>query len=172
MKIRSEHRIIGRLVGTSVKWPRNSNVSGTSISIQFSKKKYLSYSVSGLPATYSAYEAQLLTDKGIAVVVRKIFPETIPPKTVKMYQEIRNSHHKQLTEIYCEKKIAESQKIIGKILAGKRKKVKETGGDVSQVTEDSIIADIRKKYKFNLDNILVQVPTEEVFENGGCLKIK
>lgn len=165
MKIRCEHRIIGKLVGTSVKWPRNVNVSGRKFSIQFKQILIIS-SFSGLPAIYSAYEAQLLIDKGIAKVVKKQFHKSMPLDTVKMYQDIRDYHLQELTQIYCEKKIAESQKIIDRILAGKRKKVQETGGDVNEVTEESVIADIRKRYKFNEDNILVQIPTEEVFENG------
>lgn len=28
MKIRSDHRIIGKLIGSTVKWPRNSTLNG------------------------------------------------------------------------------------------------------------------------------------------------
>lgn len=147
MKIRCEHRILGKLIGCSVKWPRNTTLSG-------------------LPAIYSPYETKLLVEKGFVQLKRQNFDLAPDEQTKRDYNSVREENFQKFTDIYCDKKIEESKNIINTIIAGKRKKIEKNGGNPDEVTVESILNDIRNKFVFNLDNILIQVPTEEPFNVG------
>lgn len=123
------------------------------------------YSV-GLPAIYSPYQTKLLIDKGIAELFQRNLD--IPPSEQSKHDYIaaREQHASDFSSHYSQKKVEASRKLIGEILAGKRKKVLKNGGDPDAVTEESVIDEIRNRCQFDAGNILVQVPTQEPFAVG------
>lgn len=62
----------------------------------------------------------------------------------------------------------EANKLMSRILDGKRKKVAKGGGDPNLVTEESILDDIRKRAIEDATSIYTQIPTQEPFDIGGC----
>lgn len=52
------------------------------------------------------------------------------------------------------------------ILAGKREKVAKTGGDPDQITEQTILEDVRTRAINDDSNVSIQVPTQDPFEVG------
>lgn len=120
----------------------------------------------GLPAIYSPYQTQLLIDKGIAKLIHRNL-EIVPREQSKLeYNAIRERHLCDFSTHYGQKKVERSRKLIDKILDGKRKKFARNGGDPNEVTEETVIDEIRKGCQFDSGNILVQVPTQEPFAVG------
>lgn len=65
----------------------------------------------------------------------------------------------------------ECHKIIDKIIAGKRKKCQATGiGDPDQITEESVLNEVRQGIKFNPENAPNVIPTKEPFDAGTYTK--
>lgn len=65
----------------------------------------------------------------------------------------------------------ECHKIIDKIIAGKRKKCRATGiGDPDQITEESVLNEVRQGIKFNPENAPNVIPTKEPFDTGTYTK--
>lgn len=121
----------------------------------------------GLPAIYSSYETQLLIDKGIVKLCKKKFNDASNVEFEKKYVEFGQEHLKADHEAYLEKRIEEVKKKMDKILAGKRKKVVKSGGDPNEVTEETIIEDVRiRTINEAANEIYIQVPIEEPFEDG------
>lgn len=85
-----------------------------------------------------------------------------------MYEERCEEQIKVYHEIYMEKRIDEAKKLMDKILAGKRKKVAKSGGNPDEVTVDTVLAEVRKRAIQDTTNIVIQVPTQELFETGWC----
>lgn len=72
-----------------------------------------------------------------------------------------------INDIYCNKKIEDIKKILPKIIAGKRKKAEKTGANPDDITEQSVLEEIRAKNSdTGPDNIFTQVPTQEPFNVG------
>lgn len=166
MTIRTEHRIVGKLVGSTVKWPRNSSLYGKYQKIMIKRINCTMDCLLGLPAIYSPYETQLLIDKQIIQLRKKTFSD-VPNETMeKLYEERCEDQIKAYHEIYMEKRADDAIKLMDKILAGKRKKVAKSGGDPSTVTEDTILEDVRKRAIQDVTNVFIQVPTQEPFEVG------
>lgn len=179
MTIRVEHRIIGRLVGSTVKWPRNTVLHGKiceflQLFFEIEKKSqiFLWNLAIGLPAIYSPYETQLLIDKGIVQLCKKAFSDTLDENTEQQYVHHCDEQMKVSQEIYLEKRIDDVKKNMVRILEGKRKKVLKSGGDPSEITEDSILDELRKRPVEDTTGIFIQVPTQEPFEIGMRLKRK
>lgn len=123
----------------------------------------------GLPAAYSPCETQLLIDKGIVQLCKKTF-SNVPNETFeKQYEEACENNVKSYKEVYMEKRIEEAKNLMPKILAGKRKKVQKTGGNPDDVTEESILNDVRKRAVDDAVNVYIQVPTEDPFDVGKVL---
>lgn len=120
----------------------------------------------GLPAIFSPYQTQLLIDKGIAVLLRRDLDSSPAAQSIQEYDAIREQHSRDFSSNYSEKKIADSRKLMDKILGGKRKKVAKNGGNPDEVTEDTVIEEIKKRCQFDTFDILVQVPTQEPFAVG------
>lgn len=172
MTIRVEHRIIGRLVGSTVKWPRNTVSHGKILnfnSFRLRKNKYISLKkqlITGLPAIYSPYETQLLIDKGIVQLCKKSFSDTLDESIEKQYVDHCQEQIQGLHEIYLEKRIDDAKKNMDKILEGKRKKAIKSGGDPNEITEDAILVEIQKRIVCDDAGVLVQIPTQEPFDIG------
>ncbi|XP_031636414.1 tRNA-splicing endonuclease subunit Sen34 [Contarinia nasturtii] len=144
MTIRTEYHIVGRLIGSTVKWPRN-------------------ISLSGLPAIYSPYETQLLIDKGVIQLCKKTFSDVPNEENEAQYVESCEGHLNAYKESYMEKRIGDAKKCMDKILAGKRKKVAKLGGDPNEITEEAILEDVRNRAINDVPKAFVQIPTQEPF---------
>lgn len=171
MKIRTEHRIIGRLIGSTVRWPRNSNFNGEHFDhillSFFLHDSSLSISTLGLPAIYSPYETQLLIDKGIVQLCKRNFSDVPNEQFEKQYEEFRKDILKEGQEAYLAKRIEDATAKMDQILTGKRKKVAKSGGEPNEVTEETILEDVRTRAINEAPNIVhVQVPTQEPFDVG------
>lgn len=124
--------------------------------------------LAGLPAVYNPYEARLLVDKGYAVLVRKDFTDPPSQETKEEYLRIRQENLREIEEFFREKKVQECHNIIDKIIEGKRKKCRATGvGDPDQITEESILNEVRQGVKFNPENAPNVIPTKEPFNPGS-----
>lgn len=119
-----------------------------------------------MPAIFSPYETQLLIGKGIAQLHRKNLSAVSSETNKQQYETIRNERFQAFNDFYCDKKIDDAKRLMDKILSGKRKKLLRTGGNPDDVTEDSVLDEVRQRYKFDKDNILVQIPTQEPFDAG------
>lgn len=69
-------------------------------------------------------------------------------------------------EVYMDKRIEEAKSLMPKILAGKRKKVEKSGANPDDVTEETILKDVRQRAAGDATNVYIQVPTEDPFGVG------
>lgn len=120
----------------------------------------------GLPATFSPYETQLLIDKGIVQLRRKNFTNTPTKSNQQQYAHAMNENAESYESIYRENKVKRTKDMMCRILEGKRNKIAKLGGDPMAVTEDTVLEDIQKNFVIDLDNIFVQIPTEDPFDTG------
>lgn len=120
----------------------------------------------GLPVTYSPHETQLLIDKGAVQLCIKHFSDEPSETFDEQYEEHCQQNLEMAHEVYVEKRVEEAKGLMTRILAGKRKKAIKLGNDPNEVTEESILADVRQRCINDATNIFVQVPTEEPFDVG------
>lgn len=121
-------------------------------------------SLSGLPALYSPYELRLLVDKGYAVLVEKNFSQPPSEEIKQQYKNILAVNSVAIVEYARQNRMEESMKVIDKIIAGKRKKCTAKGLNPDEITVDSVIAEMRDNFKFNPDQMTIEVPMAEPFE--------
>lgn len=71
-------------------------------------------------------------------------------------------------EFLRKNKVNESQKLIGKILLGKEKKLLKAGvkKEDIQLREEDVLNEINNSYQFSDDNALIQIPTQHPFDIG------
>lgn len=168
MSIRREHRIVGKLIGCSSKWPRNTNIPGENIfkAFFFTNNQSYFHCQLGLPAIYSPYETQLLINKGIVQLCKKDLHGPPSDQIKQQYSDFLKGQAETFNDIYREKRVEETKKIMPKILEGKRKKVLQTGGNPDDVKEEDILNDVRKRCKFDEKTMFVQLPMQEPFPAG------
>lgn len=126
----------------------------------------LLFIIIGLPAIYSSYETQLLIDKGIIQLCKKTFSDMPDAIAEQLYEERCQEQIKVYHDIYMEKRIENAKRYMDSILAGKRKKAIKSGNDPSEITEEAILEDVRKRAISDVSNVFIQVPTQEPFEVG------
>lgn len=80
---------------------------------------------------------------------------------------------KTFNATYGEKKIQDVKKLLPNIIAGKRKKAEKTGLNPDDITEESVLKEIRSKYSnTGPDNIFTQIPTQEPFDVGEFYRLQ
>lgn len=85
----------------------------------------------------------------------------------KQYEEFGQEILKESQEAYLAKRVEDATAKMDQILAGKRKKVAKLGGDPNEVSEETILEDVRTRAANEVPNIVhVQVPTQEPFDVG------
>lgn len=119
-----------------------------------------------MPAIYSSYETQLLIDKGIIQLCRKNVDAEIDESIRIEYKNLLDENLKSFQDNYCDKKVEEVKKILPKIIAGKRKKCEKSGENPDDITEESVLNEIRKNCIVDSENIFTQIPTQEPFAVG------
>lgn len=145
IRLRSKHRIVGHLVGCTAACPRNTTVHG-------------------LPAVLSAFELRLLLDLQLVEVCRTADASRPPDAALTVrYAAFRQRSLVEQQEHQRTCKLNESRKVIDRILAGKRQKLRASGAseaECARLTAEQVLEDIGKgSAAFNAENALVQMPT-------------
>lgn len=85
------------------------------------------------------------------------------------YREFKKHNEQEQQNYLCAKKVADSRKQIDKIVAGKRKKLLQSGvnGDEIAIDAEQVLKEIGDGCSFNTENTLIQVPTEHPYESLG-----
>lgn len=109
LKIRTDHRIVGKLIGVPVTQQRN-------------------LVCHSLPAFFNEYETKLLLEKGIAVLDEKIDMMKPPLETTKMlYQNHLKMVEAEMQKPYVEGRLQLTKKNMEPIIKGKEKKLLKLG---------------------------------------------
>lgn len=104
---------------------------------------------------------------------RKNFDADITESMKTNYKNHIDENLKTINAIYCDKKIEDIKKMLPKIIAGKRKKAEKIGVNPDDITEESVLEEIRAKNSdTGPDNIFTQVPTQEPFDVGELFYLK
>lgn len=148
MKIRTEYRIIGNLIGCLTSHPRN-------------------ISKSGLPAIYSSCEVQLLLDKNFVVLVSKIGLLKEPTSSVEEeYKEILEKQKSDQNDYFKEARLEQTKNLMDKIIKGKKNKLKKSGvkEEDMNITPESVLKEEKDKLPdMTESNMYYQTPTEHPF---------
>jgi tRNA-splicing endonuclease subunit Sen34 len=109
MKIRSEHHIVGKLIGVPVSHPRN-------------------HLINGLPALFTDFETKLLLENGLAVIEDKTELVQSPSEEAKQqYQQHKENILEDLQKPYIESRLELTKFNMDKIINGKIKKLIKSG---------------------------------------------
>lgn len=109
MKLRTEHRIIGKLIGIAVPYARNVNLFN-------------------LPACFSEYETRLMIEENIADLEDKKCLNEPPTNEMKVnFDQYQESLIDEIQKSYIESKLENVKINMKKILKGKREKLLKSG---------------------------------------------
>jgi tRNA-splicing endonuclease subunit Sen34 len=109
MEIRTEHRIVGKLIGIPVTSTKN-------------------VVVNALPAIFTDYQVKLLLEKGIVDLEDKVGLKNPPTDDVKEgYQRHKESIVEELEKPYIESRLKVTRTHMEEIIAGKVKKLLKSG---------------------------------------------
>lgn len=110
LKIRSEYRIIGKLIGVPVSNARSVNA------------------INGLPAFYNEYETKLMVERGLVVLEDKTGLRTAPADEVrKEYEEHQRNVVTELHQPYIDSRLESTKSKMDQIIKGKIKKLVNSG---------------------------------------------
>jgi hypothetical protein len=109
IKLRTEHRIIGSLIGAAVPYPRNVNLTA-------------------LPAHFADYEIQIMLEQNIVDLEEKININEAPTDEMKeAFENYLKRVENELEKPYIESKLETVYKNMDNIVKGKRKKLLKSG---------------------------------------------
>lgn len=109
IKLRKEHRILGKLIGVAPPQPRNVNLFH-------------------LPANFSEYETRLMIEENIAILEEKSELENQPTKQMKSdYDSHKERVIEEIQKPYIENKMKMVKSNMEQIIKGKRKKLLKMG---------------------------------------------
>ena len=108
MKLRKEHRIVGKLIGVSPPFPRNVNLLH-------------------LPAVYSDFETRLMLDEDIAILEQKDLNQN-PTEEMKIaFSDYQKTITEELQVLHMKNKLDNTRLNMEQIIKGKRKKLLKSG---------------------------------------------
>lgn len=151
MTLRTVYRMIGKLMGCAVPYPRN-------------------VTISGLPAIYTEFQTKLMLEKGIAELENGKELNESPSDEIK---EAFNLHLNKLrTEAerpYIDARLKAMKAKMDTIIKGKRAKLIKKGlnEDEIQIKPEDILSEEEKRLKSSISSSLtyIQVPTQHPFLN-------
>jgi len=108
IRLRQEHRIIGKLIGISAPYPRNVNLQN-------------------LPACYSEYETKLMIDENIVDVFEKDLEEVPSEEMKEAFSEHQKEISEELQNAHMKNKLEITKSNMQQIIKGKRKKLMKSG---------------------------------------------
>lgn len=107
---------------------------------------------------------------GMAIVVNKVnrvrrYPT---PDDEQNYKQFREEQISSQAELLKRNKVQQSEQMIDKIMSGKMKKLIKAGHKQEDIKLNpvSVINEIAREYKFDPNNVLVQVPTQMPSSDG------
>lgn len=110
VKIRSEFRIIGKLIGIPVSNARSVNT------------------INGLPAFYNEYETKLMVERGLVILEDKTGLKAAPDDEVKKeYEEHQRNVAAELRQPYIDSRLESTRSKMDQIIKGKTKKLINSG---------------------------------------------
>lgn len=123
MTIRRKFRIVGKLIGIPIAYPRNMNWNG-------------------LPAIYNEYEAKLLLEKNFVIIEDRRKLRNPPAEEHKeIFQNHQENLEHKIRKDYIESRLDETRANMDKIIEGKKKKLKKSGipeNEIDVTSEDII----------------------------------
>lgn len=125
LRIRSQHHIVGKLIGIPVSNARNLQVNG-------------------LPAFFSEYEVKLMVEEGLVILEDKAGLMEAPDNEVKtMYEEHQKNVIDELHKPYIESRLESTRINMENIIKGKTKKLIKSG-----IPESGECHKIRQQQRF------------------------
>ncbi|XP_059619667.1 tRNA-splicing endonuclease subunit Sen34 [Phlebotomus argentipes] len=151
MTLRTEHRIVGTLIGCNVNNPRSN-------------------AIGGLPAVFSEIEVRFLVEKGLVSLRRNSGLRAPPaPECVQQYRSFLDAQLQDQRRILKKRKVGELEENLEKIMSGQRQKLLKSGVKEADVVLDreKILQDkINEIPELSRENLLVQIPTEHMFRGS------
>ena len=108
IKLRTEYRIIGKLIGISAPYPRNVNLQN-------------------LPACYSDYETRLMIEEDIIDLYEKDLEEAPSEEMKEAYKDHQKGIREELMNSHMKNKLEITKQNMQQIIKGKRKKLIKSG---------------------------------------------
>jgi 16S rRNA G966 N2-methylase RsmD len=106
LRLRKQHRIVGKLIGVAPPYPRNLNLTH-------------------LPAIFTEYETRLMLEENIAVIEEKSY---VPTEQMKRdFEKHQQRVSEELVNPYIESKLKLVKANMANIIKGKRKKLIQSG---------------------------------------------
>lgn len=150
LKLRTEHRIVGKLMGACVPYPRN-------------------VSVNGLPAYYTEYQTRLMLEQEIAELENKkglMKPPTAEMK--KAYNEYQDQLISEAQDPFVESKLGAVRNNMESIIKGKTAKLLKKGvkeEDIN-INADDILKQEEQRLRSTMKTTIgfTQIPTQHPFQ--------
>jgi tRNA-splicing endonuclease subunit Sen34 len=164
MKLRTDYRIVGNIIGIPTSFSRNLHLNGKFVIIFKTVRKLKKY-FPGLPAILSFYEVRLLLEEENVIVLldKSGLKKELNSQAKQNYEEQKTRQQEPQIEDYVEQRLEKSRKYIDKIIAGKRKKLLKSGVPEEDIRLDpnEVLEEEAQKIRETISgNLLVQIPTE------------
>lgn len=150
MTIRKKFRIMGKLIGAPVAYPRN---------LQWH----------GLPAVYSDYDAKLMLEKNLVQIVDKSATLSSPPsdEIKEIYKKFTDDIQDEVKSSYIESRLAATRLKMDKIIAGKRVKLLKSGtsSEDIQISPDDVLNEETERLRtiYTPTNVSTHIPNQFPF---------
>lgn len=140
MKLRTEHHILGKLIGVPVSHPRN-------------------HLINGLPAMLTEYESRLLLEKELVLIEDKVGLNERPQETVKtQYAEHKQNVIEDLQKPYIKTRLELTRANMEKIIKGKMNKLLKSGVPATGESKETF------NCFFNMPFLEIDIKPEEILE--------
>jgi tRNA-splicing endonuclease subunit Sen34 len=156
IKLRIDHRIMGKLMGACVPYPRN-------------------VSINGLPACYTEFQTRFLLENDIVELEIKKDLQNQPTDAIKeAYQEHKNKLMNEIQEPLIEAKMLVVRSKMDSIIKGKKAKMRKMGvpEEDIKITPEIILQQEEEKLRETLTTSnpsFTQIPTQHPFQLPSTL---
>lgn len=149
IKLKKDHRIVGKLIGVAPPYPRNVNLIH-------------------LPAVYSEYETRLMLEENLIILEEKCDIQKEPTEKMrKDFEKHQAAVNDELLKTCIDNKLKSVKHNMSHIIKGKQKKLLKAGYSESEISisEEDILREEQEKLKQSIcpKTYLSQVPTEHPF---------
>lgn len=107
-----------------------------------------------------------MLEKGFIKLFRQNLNDSSNDNIKKIYADMLKVHQNEFSKCYYQRKIQETENRIDKIIEGKRKKAIALGSNPDEVTKETVLDQMKQRWQFDLENILIQVPSKDTFSSG------
>lgn len=151
VKLRTKHRIMGKLMGAAVPHPRN-------------------VAINGLPAYFSEYQTKFMVEHGIAELEsKKGLMESPTARMKELYEDHKMKLISEADRLYIETRLDAMKAKMEMIVKGKRAKLIKRGIEEKDIdiSPDNILREEESRLKLSLGTSTLtyaQVPTQHPFK--------